>query len=120
MSNQYPTLYNKALVAYLYFIQGVFLNLPGTTVLTYQKMPSYGILAYFSFAIMPFSFKFVSAPLIEKYTLNSYGRRKTWVIISLIVASIFLIFSSSFTAEKEEEQKILAICLTAVIFMISL
>ena len=64
MSKENPTLYHKALVAYLYFIQGVFLYVPSTTVLTYKTMPSYGILGFFSFAIIPFSFKFISAPLI--------------------------------------------------------
>lgn len=92
-----PTLYHKALVAYLYFIQGVFLYVPGTTVLTYKTMPSYAILGFFSFATIPFSFKFISAPLIERYTNRSYGRRKTWVIISLLLASLFIILATKFT-----------------------
>lgn len=97
MSKQKSTFYYKVLVSYLYFIQGVFLTISGTTTLTYKQMPSYGILGYFSFATSPFSFKFISAPLIEKYTLGWYGRRKTWVIASLICASIFLILATFFT-----------------------
>jgi hypothetical protein len=100
MLKEGPTFYHKALVAYLYFIQGIFLNIPGTTVLTYSQMPSYGILGHFSLAIIPFSFKFISAPFIEKYTLRGYGRRKTWVVASLVLASLFLVFSTIFTAES--------------------
>jgi len=60
-------------------------------------MPSYSILSLFSFAVLPFSFKFIAAPLIEKFTIKSYGRRKTWVVISLVIGSIFLILASYFT-----------------------
>ena len=92
-----PTLYQKSLVAFLYLLQGVFLVIPSTIILTYKSIPSYDLLALFSFAVLPFSFKFIAAPLIEKYTLVSYGRRKTWIIISLTLASLLLIFTTSFT-----------------------
>ena len=84
----------KLLVAFLYLIQGVYLNVPGTIVLTYKQVPSYSILAYFSMAILPFSLKFLSAPFIEKYSSLSYGRRKTWVVISLLGAGFLLLVIS--------------------------
>lgn len=58
------TLRAKILVSYLYFIQGVYLALPATIPMIYKEMPSYDILAFFSAAVLPFSFKFISAPLI--------------------------------------------------------
>ena len=97
MKSSVPSTYQKSLVAFLYFIQGVFLVIPGTMILTYKQIPSYDILALFSFATLPFSFKFMAAPLIEKYTIPSYGRRKTWVVVSLILATIILNFATAFT-----------------------
>lgn len=59
-----PSLYSKVLVGFLYFLQGVYLVIPSTMTLTYKAMPSYSILSLFSMALLPFSFKFVAAPLI--------------------------------------------------------
>ena len=83
-------------------------------------MPSYSILALFSFASLPFSFKFIAAPLIEKYTICSYGRRKTWVVISLTLASIILYLATYFTQEEQQTQRYLAMCLTLATFMIAI
>lgn len=119
MSNS-PTTYNKVLVSYLYFIQGVFLVIPSTTTLTYKQLPGYEILGFFAMATLPFSCKFISAPLVEKYTSSQYGRRKTWLVLSLILASLFIILASNFTAEDDTSQIYLCFALTAVIFMISI
>lgn len=54
----------KFFVSYLYLIQGTFLFIPGTMILTYKEMPSYRILGYFSMATLPFAVKFISSPLI--------------------------------------------------------
>jgi hypothetical protein len=105
--NKYqPAFRQKFLISYLYLIQGIFLAIPSTIILTYAEIPSYGILAYFSASSLPFSFKFISgtfllnlAPLIEKYTSVSYGRRKLWIVISLILSSFLIFFSSGFAAD---------------------
>ena len=107
-------------MAFLYFLQGVYLVIPGTVILTYKQIPPYSILALFSFASLPFSFKFIAAPLIEKYTIASYGRRKTWLLISLTLASLLLQLSTYFTVEDEQNQKYLAIFLTLATFMIAI
>ena len=100
------TIGKKILVIFLYFIQGIFLNVPSTIVLTYKQMPSYAILGYFSIAILPFSCKFISAPLIEKYSSLTYGRRKTWVVISLIGASLLMFYISPLAVIEEAETQI--------------
>lgn len=115
-----PTTYNKVLVSFLYFIQGIFLVIPSTTVLTYNKLPAYDILGYFSSATLPFSLKFISAPLVERFTSSKYGRRKTWLVISLILASLFIFLASNFTGEDESSQIYLSFALFAVILMISI
>lgn len=83
-------------------------------------MPSYSILSMFSMAVLPFSFKFIAAPLIEKYTLPTYGRRKTWLIISLVLSSLMLLVAANLTDEIPKTQGYLALCLFAAIFMIAL
>jgi Na+/melibiose symporter-like transporter len=105
-----PVLSKKILIGYLYFVQGLVLVLCGTLPLTYKTLPSYTILGYFSAATLPFSFKFITgslstilAPLIEKYTNLSYGRRKFWIVISMTVASL-VIFLISFIADDESKQ----------------
>ena len=52
--------FRKILIAFLYFVQGIYLNVPGTMTLTYKNMPSYEILGYFSIILIPFSMKFIS------------------------------------------------------------
>lgn len=54
------TPFKKFLVSYLYFVQGIFLNVPSTVTLTYSKIPPYDVLGYFSLALIPFSLKFLS------------------------------------------------------------
>ena len=111
----------KFLVIYLYFVQGVFLNIPSTIVMTYKEIPNYSILGYFSIILLPFSCKFISAPVIEKYSSVKYGRRKTWVVISLIGAGLLLLLISPLAAIEQEETQIrMAILFTGVIFLVSL
>ncbi len=50
----------KAFIAYVYFIQGFYLNLGSTIVLLYPKFPSPDVLSHFSIAYLPFSFKYVT------------------------------------------------------------
>jgi len=42
-------------------------------------------------------FPYKAGPFLEKYTNLSYGKRKTWIIISQIICSGILIISSFFT-----------------------
>lgn len=96
----------KVICGYLYFIQGVLLALPATMPFVYKTLPPYWVLSIFSAATLPFSFKFIegnlsdySAPFIEKFTNVEYGKRKTWIILSQIMASITLFISSFFTSQ---------------------
>jgi len=50
----------KALIGYLYFVQGLIISLCGTIPYTYKQLPGYEILGYFSAATLPFSFKFIT------------------------------------------------------------
>ena len=81
----------KAFISYIYFIQGFYLSLGGTVVLLYSQYPSHDVLSHFSLVFMPFSFKYITAPLVEKFTFVKYGRRKFGIVISLLVTT-FLTF----------------------------
>ena len=54
----------KAFIAYIYFIQGFYLSLGGTVALLYPEYPSHTVLSHFSIVFLPFSFKYLTAPLV--------------------------------------------------------
>jgi MFS family permease len=87
-------------------------------ILVYLELPPKWIISIFSAATLPFSFKFITAPFIEKYTFLSYGKRKTWIIISQIICSILLLVASFLTDEDHEVP--LAILFIFTIFFLTL
>ena len=50
----------KAFIAYVYFVQGFYLNLGSTVVLLYPTFPPLHVLSHFSIAYLPFSFKYLT------------------------------------------------------------
>jgi hypothetical protein len=86
------------MIAYLYFIQGVLLAIPSTMPFIYKNLPNYDVLSIFALSNIPFSLKFMTAPFIEKFNFPIYGKRKTYIISSQILSSIFL-FACSFVTE---------------------
>ena len=54
----------KAFLAYVYFIQGFYIKLGSTVTLLYPTYPSLTVLSYFSMIYLPFSLKFLTAPLV--------------------------------------------------------
>lgn len=55
-----PSLFVKGFIAYIYFVQGVYLGLCSSTVYLFPVFPSPEVLSYFSLAVLPFSFKYVT------------------------------------------------------------
>ena len=51
--------------------------------------------------------------------MNEYGRRKTWVVISLLLSSLLILYSSTFV-EDEEKQIETAVLWTIIVFFISI
>jgi hypothetical protein len=72
----------------------------------------------FSAASIPFSTKFIVAPLIEKFTFLSYGKRKTWVIVSQTAAGVMLFIASFLTTP--DCQIPLSLILISITFLITL
>jgi hypothetical protein len=106
------------MIGYLYFIQGFLLAIPGTVPYVYPNLPDYLILSLFSLSTLPFSFKFLTAPILEKYTNLNYGKRKTWIIISQTLTNIMVLIGSFFTDESQAQ--VLAIFLIFLFLGLSL
>ena len=63
----------------------------------YTKLPDVHIMTFFQMSSIPYSFKFLLAPLLEKHTSINYGKRKTWIVISQLLTGITLFLGSFFT-----------------------
>jgi PAT family beta-lactamase induction signal transducer AmpG len=51
----------------------------------------------FALGILPFSLKFITAPILEKYSNSIYGKRKTWIIIAQLIIGSALAAMSFYT-----------------------
>lgn len=92
---------------YLYYMQGFILSISATIVYVYPTLPDYFTLSLFSLCLVPFSFKFITAPFLQKYSSISYGKRKTWIIGSQFITSFMIFVCSFFTLL--EQAKVFAI-----------
>ena len=109
----------KAFLSYVYFIQGYYVKLGGTITLLYPVYPSLIVLSYFSMMYLPFSFKFVTAPLVQRFTFVKYGRRKFGIVVSLIITSL-LTFPLAQNLTDPDKYLNLAIIFFIVILCISM
>lgn len=77
---------------YLYFLQGIPLGLAASIpyILSARKM-SYGDQGTFSFALWPFSFKLLWAPIVDWVFVRKIGRRKSWLIPIQLLIGVFMI-----------------------------
>lgn len=89
------------MIGYLYFAQGFILSISATMPYIYPELPDYFTLSLFSLSALPFSFKFVTAPLLEKYSSITYGKRKTWIVVSQF-ATILTVFLCSFFTDLNQ------------------
>ena len=106
------------MVAYLYFIQGVIVAIPRNIILTYSDLPESWILSIFSASVIAFSLKFITAPFIEKFTNLKYGKRKTWIVTSQVMASVTIFIGAFLTSDTQEVG--LAVVLIFAIFFVTL
>src|SRR6478736_5997567 len=78
-----PPVHRKlALLALLYFVQGLPFGFQATAlpVLLRQEgvsLPAIGLLSLLS---LPWSFKVFAAPLVDRFGIAAFGRRKTWIV----------------------------------------
>ena len=87
----------RLILIYLYFLQGLVSSVAGTVIYIYPELPDYYTLSLFTLSSLPYSLKFLSSPIVEKYSNFSYGKRKTWIVTSQILTLILIFCSSFFT-----------------------
>lgn len=51
-------------------------------------------IGFFGLVLIPFSFKYAWAPLLDRYTPPFLGRRRGWMMISQILLLVFMIYQS--------------------------
>ncbi len=82
----------------LYFAQGIPEGMVGLGIPAWMAMngKSAGEIAGFAIiTVLPWSFKFVVAPLMDRYTFLSMGRKRPWILIGqlgLVLSCIYMAF----------------------------
>ena len=77
----YKDLPRIILLVILYSFQGLTFGFFMSTInIEFKKYLTYTELGVLSYCSMPFSFKLLWAPLIDKYYYKSFGKRKSWVV----------------------------------------
>uniref|UniRef100_A0A0K0FR48 Acetyl-coenzyme A transporter 1 n=1 Tax=Strongyloides venezuelensis TaxID=75913 RepID=A0A0K0FR48_STRVS len=86
-----------ALLLVLYFLQGIPLGIIGCIpFILSERNISLTDLSFFSFCSYPFSAKLLWAPIVDSIWIKSIGRRKTWLIPTQMLISIYLFVLSFF------------------------
>ena len=86
-------------LSFLYFIQGVPQGLIYFSLIDWlaSKDFSIGDIAIVtSIASLPWTLKFIIGPFIDSYQLSKMGKRKPWILSSLILLSLIFLFLSQF------------------------
>ena len=86
-------------LSFLYFIQGVPQGLIYFSLIDWlaSKDFSIGDIAIItSIASLPWTLKFIIGPFIDSYQLSKMGKRKPWILSSLILLSLIFLFLSQF------------------------
>ncbi|CEF65746.1 Major facilitator superfamily domain, general substrate transporter and Acetyl-coenzyme A transporter 1 family-containing protein [Strongyloides ratti] len=86
-----------ALLLILYFLQGIPLGIIGCIpFILSERNISLTDLSFFSFCSYPFSAKLLWAPIVDSIWIKSIGRRKTWLIPTQLLISLYLVILSIF------------------------
>ncbi len=102
-SNGLPSLSDNTWLRYfnfiaLYFAQGIPEGMLSMGIPAWMAMngKSPGEIASFAvITILPWSFKFIVAPLMDRYTLLSMGRKRPWIIVGqlgLVVSCVYMAY----------------------------
>jgi len=111
---------NIFLLTFLYVLQGIPLGLAGTIPIMLQGMGvSYKEQAVFSFVYWPFAIKLLWAPVVDSLYINTFGRRKSWLLPSQYLIGIFMIMLS-YNISGLLEGKINVLVLTVYFFALNL
>jgi PAT family beta-lactamase induction signal transducer AmpG len=74
------------------FSSGLPLLLIGSTLKLWLKRENIdiGVIGFFGWASLSYSLKFVWAPILDRYQLTRFGRRKSWLLLTQILLVVFI------------------------------
>lgn len=106
---------------FVIFMQGISSGLPlaitGSTLQAWMKNSNVDltVIGIFSLVGLPYTFKFLWAPLMDRYAIPFIGRRKGWAIISQLGVALGIIALSS--CNPAENPWLVAACAVFIAFM---
>jgi len=88
--------WNIAWLLLLYTLQGIPMGLFAAVSMQVKDLfrGSFSAVGTFSIALWPFSLKLLWAPLVDACYIESFGRRKTWIVPAQLIMGIILFFLS--------------------------
>jgi PAT family beta-lactamase induction signal transducer AmpG len=95
------------------FSEGLPFFLTGNTLKAWMTVEKVDLAAIglFSLVAVPYSFKFIWAPLLDRFTLPFLGRRRGW----LIVIQVALLIAIAFMALQQPKQALQLLAINAVV-----
>jgi len=92
-------------VTILGFASGLPLALTGTAIQAWLSVDNIDVatIGFFSLVGVPYTFKFLWAPLMDRFEPPFVGRRKGWLVISQITIAATLLLLSKISPSKETE-----------------
>ena len=94
----YNRLNRRVGLSFLYFIQGMPQGLIYFALLDWMASINFSIsdiAIITSIASLPWMFKFIIGPFVDSYQFSQMGKRKPWIVGSLILLSIAFFLSSN-------------------------
>ena len=110
-------LHRLAVVALLGFASGVPLALTGQAMQAWLTVEGIGLatIGFLSLVGLPYTFKFLWAPLMDRFELPLLGRRRGWLVLTqLLLAGVLLALSAT---SPREAIRVFALLAVAVAFM---
>jgi MFS transporter, PAT family, beta-lactamase induction signal transducer AmpG len=93
------------MVTVLGFASGLPLALSGTALQTWLTIDNVDIttIGFFSLVGLPYTFKFLWAPLMDRFEPTSFGRRRGWLFLVQFSLALVLALMSSFSPSKQTQ-----------------
>jgi MFS transporter, PAT family, beta-lactamase induction signal transducer AmpG len=112
-----PALYRLAIVAVLGFASGLPLALTGQAMQAWLSMDGLDLatIGFLSLVGLPYTFKFLWAPLLDRFDLPWLGRRRGWLVLTqLVLAGMLLALAATSPKESLRAFALLAVLLAFV------
>jgi len=95
----------QLIVLVLGFASGLPLALTGTAMQAWLTTEGLDIktIGFFTLVGMPYTFKFLWAPLMDRFELPFFGRRKGWIILTQILLALALFSISLFSPTSSQQ-----------------